>query len=372
MDKIVRRYLMSIGIIVAILITNLVVYIPTASAAGLDSNVTSTKIKIMASKYRTGSYFSVNGLACGHAQGVGCNNCKLLYIKPTLPVKKECWTCVAFARYVFYELYGLDQYSYKSNCTQKTLTTAKTGDLVVWPGGSHFAIFLYSDGTYYYLYQANYNVTNRVNYGSRAYSASELSDKTIWRANKNIDMARPGSLTTVSASYNSVKISWAAATNTSKYEVWRSTSKDSGYAKIATTTSTSLTDTGLSTGTTYYYKVRGIKAIAVDVGSSTAYSSFCSPMSCRPIPSVPGNFTASRPYPGLTTTLNWSAVSGATGYELWRQVEGGSWALRSTQTTTGYTDKMQNITKYYGWKVRAYRTVGTSKVYSTWSTTLYK
>ena len=54
---------------------------------------------------------------------------------------------------------------------------------------------------------------------------------------------------------SSARVSWATSKGAVKYEVYRSNSSTSGFVKIATTTSTSYTNSGLAAGKYYYYKV---------------------------------------------------------------------------------------------------------------------
>ncbi|MCM1273183.1 MAG: fibronectin type III domain-containing protein [Clostridium sp.] len=66
-------------------------------------------------------------------------------------------------------------------------------------------------------------------------------------------------------------IQWSKVTNAKKYVVYRATSKNGKYKKIATTTKTSFTDKKLKKGKTYYYK---IKAAGTNLAGITVTSSF--------------------------------------------------------------------------------------------------
>ena len=57
---------------------------------------------------------------------------------------------------------------------------------------------------------------------------------------------------------NSVKVSWKKVANAGKYQVYRATAKNGTYKLVKTTTATSWKNTGLTTGKTYYYKVRAM------------------------------------------------------------------------------------------------------------------
>jgi fibronectin type 3 domain-containing protein len=62
---------------------------------------------------------------------------------------------------------------------------------------------------------------------------------------------------TVSKTSSGIKTKWSKVSGASKYYVYRKTASGS-WSKIATTTSTSYTDTTAQKGTTYYYTVRAV------------------------------------------------------------------------------------------------------------------
>ena len=70
-----------------------------------------------------------------------------------------------------------------------------------------------------------------------------------------------------------VTVSWKKAAGAKKYEVYRSTKKSKGYAKVATTAKLKITDKKkLKKGRKYYYKVRTVRT-----GNGTVRSGFTSP-----------------------------------------------------------------------------------------------
>ncbi len=67
-------------------------------------------------------------------------------------------------------------------------------------------------------------------------------------------------------------------------------------------------------------------------------------------------------------TASWSAVSGASGYEVWRSTSAtGTFALIKTTTGTSYTDTGLTVGQTYYYEVRADSLVGTTKVYGAFS-----
>ena len=163
-------------------------------------------------------------------------------------------------------------------------------------------------------------------------------------------------------------LTWKAVSGAAKYEVYRARSKDGTYTKYSTTTGTAYTNSSyLTSGATYYYKVRALDAN----GNAGPYSAVVS-VTCRlklTAPSVTGgNDAQGRP------TLKWNAVTGAAKYEVYRARSlNGDYVKYSTVTGTSYTNTsyLANGTTYY-YKVRALGSDGTAGPYSTPVSVTYK
>ena len=109
-----------------------------------------------------------------------------------------------------------------------------------------------STGTIYtYKVKAGRKVGSKTVYGG--YSAI-ASAKTI--------LAAPGSLKVARASAKSIKISFKKVPGATKYEIWRSLSNTGTFTLLKTITSLSYTNTGLTTGQTYYFKVRAYRLVS--------------------------------------------------------------------------------------------------------------
>ena len=84
------------------------------------------------------------------------------------------------------------------------------------------------------------------------------------------DLPRPEVKISVVASTGKLKLRWDAIEGAVKYEVYRSTDGGETYKLLKTTTGTSLTNTSVTAGNKYYYKV---KAIHSNSNANSAYSS---------------------------------------------------------------------------------------------------
>lgn len=178
---------MTCMLIIAMLTSVLWVNQPVYAA----ENGVETIINELKKLYPTGSYFSVNGGRCSHNADSTCSNCQLSNIKKQNKIQHlasanaklaDAWTCCAFARFLFYNIFGIDTYYYKTQCNQVSLSDIKVGDYVILNG--HYGIFAYAQNGRYYLYESNIGGTNRVSYGGSGYTASSI--KSVWRA-KNYD-----------------------------------------------------------------------------------------------------------------------------------------------------------------------------------------
>ena len=163
-------------------------------------------------------------------------------------------------------------------------------------------------------------------------------------------------------------LKWNAVSGAAKYEIYRSYSRDGSYSKYSTQTSTGYTNSSyLTSGTTYYYKVRALKSD----GTAGPYSAVVS-VTCRLKLTAPtvtgGNDSQGRP------TLKWNAVTGAAKYEVYRaRSKDGDYIKYSTVTGTSYTNTsyIENGNTYY-YKVRALKSDGTAGAWSSIVSVTYR
>lgn len=180
------------------------------------------------------------------------------------------------------------------------------------------------------------------------------------------------SIKTESTAYNKIKVSWSKMPDVHGYEIYRSTSSSGTYSKVGTVTSGSTlnyTNSKVTTGKTYYYKVRAYKTVS----GKKIYSPYTKNSSGKAIPSTPSSLTAKKAS-NSSATLTWGKIDGASGYEVYRSTsKTGTYSKQGTITngsTLSYTNKNLSTGKTYYYKVRAYRTVDGKKVYGNYSSIL--
>nr|WP_243167826.1 leucine-rich repeat protein [Anaerocolumna cellulosilytica] len=180
-----------------------------------------------------------------------------------------------------------------------------------------------------------------------------------------VKLSVPTTVKAVSSGHNKAKISWKAVSGASGYEVYQALSKSGTYKKVKVTTAKAYTNTGLITGTPYYYKVRAYRY----KGNKKVYGSFSAVVNVKPIPSAPSNVKLAKTGAGKIN-FTWSKVNGAFGYEIYRTSSKNS-PYKRVKDTTSYHYINYGLTKgkTYYYKVRAYKMVGNKKVYSKFSKT---
>ena len=106
-------------------------------------------------------------------------------------------------------------------------------------------------------------------YKVRAYCLAGAT--TTYGADSSVKSARPvpsvPTVTAASASYSSLRISWSPVAGAGGYEVYRAASAGGSYRLVKTVTTASWSNTGLTAGKPYYYKVRAYRK----AGSARVY-----------------------------------------------------------------------------------------------------
>jgi fibronectin type 3 domain-containing protein len=241
---------------------------------------------------------------------------------------------------------GYDVYRGSSSGSETLL--AMLGNVTVWTDTAAA-----NGATYYYKLSA----VNSVGEGSKS---NELN------ASPSAPATVPGAptLNTAAAGNATVTLGWSAPSNNggatiTSYKVYRGTS--SGNETFLTTLGnvTSYTDTGLTNGSTYYYKVTAVNSVGEGAKSNE--------MNATPAAAatVPGTPTLNSATPGnASVVLGWSAPasnggSAVTGYKVYRGTSSGNETFLTTLgNVTSYTDSgVTNGSTYY-YKVSALNSVG--------------
>lgn len=139
----------------------------------------------------------------------------------------------------------------------------------------------------------------------------------------------PQVASSIDSKTGAVKVSWLKTTGTTRYDVYRSYSKNGKYTRIAKTTSRSFTDKKGTIGKKAYYKVKSVKS------SGSKYSNITGRTGKLAQPVI----TAGNDKDG-NIQLTWKAVPKADKYYVYRW-SWDTWSYKRVKTTTSctYTDK---------------------------------
>ena len=151
-------------------------------------------------------------------------------------------------------------------------------------------------------------------------------------------------LSSVSNTATGVKISWGKVTGAAKYRVFYKTG-NSGWKKLADTTSTSYTWKGAKSDTKYTFTVR---CLSKDGKSYTsAYDSKGKTITYVAAPKIS---SLSKTSSGVQ--IKWGKVTGAVNYKVFRKTANGKWTVVGTTTSTSFVDKTAKKGTKYTYTVR--------------------
>ena len=135
-----------------------------------------------------------------------------------------------------------------------------------------------------------------------------------------------------------VKISWGKVTGAAKYRVFYKTG-NSGWKKIADTTSTSYTWKGVKSGTKYTFTVRCLDKNNNYIGSYDSKGKSVTYIAAPKISSLAKTSSG--------VQIKWGKVAGAVNYKVFRKNANGGWTVIGTTTSTSFVDKTaKKGTKY--------------------------
>lgn len=235
----------------------------------------------------------------------------------------------------------------------KVVTYGNCGNTIFWKSSNPNVVEIYkSDGSS--------AAVRAIKTGTATITAHDVSGNVKAQCKVTVKAL---SVSASSAAYNKIKISWSGISGAEKYYVHRYSSSGKLIESWNCGSKTSFTDTGLTTGTTYYYKVSARKT-----GYAGVYSSM---KTAKPALSRPGAPSVSR-ISSKYVKVKWKGISGETGYQVYRATsKNGKYSkvasVKMASYKYPYAKIMTNRGKTYYYKVRAYKKIGSKTVYSSFS-----
>lgn len=198
-------------------------------------------------------------------------------------------------------------------------------------------------GLAFIFYEGTVEEFNKINFNS---NETYLEETIIILEADGV--GKPNKVTTKSVSNvaGGLKVTWGAVANADLYLVWRRGAGNSDWQLLGITDQTSVVDT--SAGHRQYWRY-SVQAMNADDLSDFDYTGKYQ------------KYVATPKLTGISNATNgiyfkWNAVSGASGYRVYRRASGSStWTYLGTVKGTGYTDTgVKNANnKYYRYTVRA-------------------
>ncbi|MEJ5166154.1 MAG: trypsin-like peptidase domain-containing protein [Thermoanaerobaculia bacterium] len=197
--------------------------------------------------------------------------------------------------------------------------------------------------TYYYVVRATNSCGDSSN--SNCVSGVRLSTPSA-----------PTNLT-ATGTCSGVNLTWNSVSGATSYNILRTTNSNcsTGLSQIGTSTTNSYTDTTASGGTTYYYVVQAVNSCGASQNSN------CASATALSVPSAPSAPTYTN-VSCTTLTVNWTAVPGATSYDLYRKLGpcGTGSLLAGNLSGTSYNDSGLTQNTQYSYYLFARNSCGTS------------
>ena len=230
--------------------------------------------------------------------------------------------------------------------------TGATGYKVYRSSGSSYS-YQATTSNLYYLDSSN--LSPGTQYFYKIVVVNDGGDSDFSEAGSNYTPPAINSLSVSSISASVLNLSWSVIGTATTYTLFRSLD-GSNFTSQSRTTSTSFSDSGLSAGTLYYYKVTGRNAGGEsNLETAPVASNWTRPSSPSPAPSVSS-------IDSQKLNVSWNGVASATSYNVYRSNDANNFSLATTTTSTtlSYWDTgLTAVTRYY-YKVGAVNSGGES------------
>ncbi|MBR2078983.1 MAG: fibronectin type III domain-containing protein, partial [Clostridia bacterium] len=192
--------------------------------------------------------------------------------------------------------------------------------------------------------------------GTVTVAQKKVARKTL----KKVSGLKTKAVKLASGTKTTLTLSWSKVTGAEKYEIQQYVNKK--WKTIKTTSKTSYTVTKLKANKSYKFRVRAV--------AGKYYGKYSSTYTAK---TVPLKTTLTLKAGKKALTASWKTVANITGYEVTYSTS-KKFTKKTTKTVTIKKAKTKKTTikklskgkKYYV-KVRAYKTVGSKKIYSAWS-----
>ncbi len=158
-----------------------------------------------------------------------------------------------------------------------------------------------------------------------------------------------------------ITLKWSKTSGAKYYRIYKYNPAKDSWSWAATTNKTSHTLTGFASAKTYLFKIRAYK-------SSKIYGKFSSVYTATTAPNQVENLRISS-YNTDAIKIKWDTTKRATGFQVYKYID-GKWKLLKDVSTNTYTDKKLQSATEYKYKVRAYYRNGSSVSYGQFSDVL--
>jgi fibronectin type 3 domain-containing protein len=163
----------------------------------------------------------------------------------------------------------------------------------------------------------------------------------------------PNNVSAAAVSSSGITITWTAVAGAGSYTVYRSTNDTGTYPVIDSVATDTFSDTGLTAGATYYYKIR-----AVD---SSGESGLSAPFTVITIPGAPVGVSASA-VSSSAIKITWPAVTGAASFKVYRSdIDTGTYSVIDSVAKDTFNDTGLVAGATYYYKVTGINVSGESK-----------